>query len=487
MLIKSLLILGGASAVSLSIFSNYSALQNQKATMENQNNAGMALSILKKEVSRINNSAEWYVPAGNNTLKEYTTLPAYFDNNRLGANRVPFLYCPVSGGSTGGGGQVNNPDGTSYSIAVTANPARSGKDYVTSSSYGHTDALAFIVSAQGNKREIPNCNDIQKINGVYTVEDGQVFPLTMADVLATQSSKAVEDVVVTANHTNNSIETGDEVVSKSLTTNLERFKNNTVRELIVYLEDGVYNLPVDTMVSDSIKGKKLTFVGNGIVEINTNNVDLKGVDLVLDNVELNSNVAINSSYLNIDNSLIQDLSVIDGKVSATNIEAGNVTATGSSISIRENFDIGRMDMLAGSEVNFVDGNGFAGNTSLGIGISGAKVSISNTVITLTGSTGINNQGELVTWNSDIKSTGGNYGILSSNGAINRLNGDLFINGTQPTYSFFDSGSTGLVAGNGGFAGSCFNGSIFNPLETITTLDGTTYDIPNPNNQQGWSC
>lgn len=485
--IVSIMVVLGASTISASLFVNYNALQNQKAVLENNENANQALSILKQEVSRINGSAEWYVPAGDNTLAPYTTLPTYFDNNRLGANRVPFLYCPVSGDSTGGGVEVSNPDGSSYSIATTPNPARSNQPFVTGSSFGHNDALAFIVSPLGSNRTLPNCEDIEKVNGVYTVENGQVFALTMADVVASKESRMIQNVVVTPNHTNNAIEDGSEIISKSLITNIERFKNNTVRELIVSLESGVYTLPNNFLVSDSIRGKKIVFVGNGSVEINTNQVDLNGVDIELNNVELNADIVINSSDLTIENSLVGDLNIRDGKVSARNIEAGDISINASKVSISENFDIGRIDSLAGSQVNFIDGNGFVGNSSLGIGVLGSTLSISNTVITLTGSTAINNQGEVITWNSDVRSTGGTYGILSSNGASNRLNGDLFVNGIQPSFSFFDTGSTGLVAGNASFGGSCFNGNVFEPLETISVPEQGTYSIPNPNNQQEWNC
>lgn len=459
---------------------------------ENQQIVKNVKDLLIKDISHINNSSEFFVPAGDNTLTGYTALPSYLDNKRFSSAGAPFLYCPTSGANTTAGtGSVILPDGDVYSVDTTPNPAKSGYEYVTGSSFKKDDVLAFIVSPTGNRGSVPSCADIVKQQGVYTIPKGQVFTITEADVLANNTAGSIEVVRVDPTHTNDTtLEDGTELRSKSLVTNLERFKNSTAKEMVVYLEDGTYSLPAGTLEATNIEGKRLSFVSNQNTVIDTPKIDMKGVDISFKNLDTTAEVVANTSRLTLDGAEVgsitakgADIRAIDSRV------VGSSTITGSTFRVSGGFDFGEVQLLSGSKLNLVEANGYLGGTSLGIGNLGSIVSIDGSTVEIGGSTAINNQGEVIVWNSTVTATGATYGILSSNGGINRIsNSDMFLSGTQPTYAFFDDNGTALVAGNGSFSGGqCFEGEVFDDLATITTAENGTQTVPNPNNQASWSC
>lgn len=487
-----MLVLGGISGTSYLATNAVVQLNFNQALLKNQRIGDDVKSLLLKDITYINNSSQFYVPAGDDTLTDYTALPAYFGSKRHSAGGVPFLYCPTSGYSiTTGGDTVIQPDGNVYAIDTTPNPAKSGYEYVTASSMKMDDVLAFVVSPLANKTDVPNCSDITKQNGGYAVANGQLFTITEADVLAQNDVASIDVERVNPTYTNDStLEDGSEFRSKSLITNMEKFKNSTIKEMVIYLEAGTYNLPAGTMESSAIEGKKLTLSSSGSAVINTPTIDFKGVDINFKNVDTNADVVANTSRLTLDGSEVGSITAKGADIRAMDSRVvGSSTITGSTFRVSDSFDFGEVQLLSGSKLNLVDANGYLGGTSLGIGNLGSTVSIDGSTVEIGGSTAINNQGEVVVWNSIITSTGAIYGILSSNGGINRIsNSDMFLSGTQPTYAFFDDNGTALVAGNGSFSGGqCFEGEVFDDLATITTVENGTQVVPNPNDQQSWTC
>lgn len=480
------------------VYTSYQSVSLQNSVrlnnsiMANQQVAGEAKRLLIEDISRINNSSEFFVPAGDNSFVSYTTLPSYFENKRLSSGGVPFLYCPTSGVPIStGSGNVGLPNGNSYGIDTTPNPARSGYEYVTGSSFQKDNVLAFIVSPIGNRSTLPSCTDITKTQGVYTVSGGQVFTVTEADVIANKQSNTVIEARVNPSHTNDaSLEDGTELQSRSLTTNIERFKNSTVKEMVVYLEAGTYDLPAGTLEANGIESKRLSLVGNGSVVINTPTINMKGVDISLRGVDTTADVAINTSRLTLDDAEAGSITARGGDITARESRVvGSTTINGSTLRVTDAFDFGQVQALSGSRLDFIDANGTIEGSSFGLGILGSTVSMDGSTVAISGTTAINNQGEVIVWNSTVTTTGATYGILSSNGGINRIsNSDMFLSGTQPTYAFVDDNGTALVAGNGSFSGGqCFEGEIFEELATISIPEGGTYTVPNPNNQATWAC
>jgi hypothetical protein len=487
-----MLMIGGLSGTSYLATNAVVQLSFNQALLKNQRIGGEVKNLLLKDITRINNSSYFYVPSGDNTLTDYTTLPTYFGSKRYSAGSVPFLYCPTSGYSiTTGGDTVLLPDSDVYAIDTVSNPAKSGYNYVTGSSFKMDDVLAFVVSPLANATDIPSCNNITKQNGGYAVANGQLFTITKADVLAQNNIDTVHIERVNPTYTNdNTLEDGSEFNSKSLITNIEKFKNSSIKEMVIYLEDGTYNLPAGTMVSDLIKGKKLTLSSSGSAIINTPTIDFKGVDIEFNNVDTNADIVAKTSRLTLDGTEIGSITAKGADIRAMDSRVvGSTTLNGSTLRVSDTFDFGQVQALSGSNIDFIEANGTIEGTSLGIGIAGSTVSIDGSTVAIAGSTAINNQGELVVWNSTVSSTGATYGILSSNGGINRIsNSDMFLSGTQPTYAFFDDNGTALVAGNGSFSGGqCFEGEIFDDLATITTVENGTQTVPNPNDQQNWTC
>jgi hypothetical protein len=245
------------------------------------------------------------------------------------------------------------------------------------------------------------------------------------------------------------------------------------------------------MVSDLIKGKKLTLSSSGSAIINTPTIDFKGVDIEFNNVDTtNADIVANTSRLTLDGAEVGSITAKGADIRAMDSRVvGSSTITGSTFRVSGGFDFGEVQLLSGSKLNLVEANGYLGGSSLGIGNLGSIVSIDGSTVEIGGSTAINNQGEVIVWNSTVTATGATYGILSSNGGINRIsNSDMFLSGTQPTYAFFDDNGTALVAGNGSFSGGqCFEGEIFDDLATITTVENGTQTVPNPNDQQNWTC
>lgn len=487
-----MLVLGGISGTSYLATNSVVQLSFNQALLKNQRIGDAVKSLLLKDITYINNSSQFYVPAGDDTLTDYTALPAYFGSKRHSAGGVPFSYCPTSGYSiTTGSDTVIQPDGNVYAIDTTSNPAKSGYDYVTGSSMKMDDVLAFVVSPLANKTDVPSCSDITKQNGGYAVANGQLFTITEADVLAQNDVASIDVERVNPTFTNDStLEDGSEFRSKSLITNIEKFKNSTIKEMVIYLEAGTYNLPVGTMESTAIEGKKLTLSSNGSAIINTPTINFKGVDVNFRNINTGADVVVNTSRLTLEASEIGSLTAKKADIRAIDSRVvDSTTIVGSTLRVSDSFDFGDIQLLSGSQMNIVDANGSVEGSSFGIGILGSKVSIDNSTVLIAGSTAINNQGELVVWNSAVSSTGAIYGILSSNGGINRIsNSDMFLTGTQPTYAFFDDNGTALVAGNGSFSGGqCFEGEVFDDLATITTVENGTQVVPNPNDQQNWTC
>tara|TARA_R110002020_G_scaffold15528_5_gene55138 strand:- start:713 stop:2197 length:1485 start_codon:yes stop_codon:yes gene_type:complete len=464
---------------------------NSKAIIENKEIAKDVKSLLIKDIHRINNSSEFFAPVGDTSISSYTALPQSFGDKRYTSGGVAFQYCPVSGSDTSYTSQVSLSGGGNYSVSTINNPARSGYEYVNGSELTHDGVIAFILSPIGNKNNTPSCEDIQKVQGNYIVPKGQVFAITETDLLVNEQSNAVIEARVNSTYTNDtSLEDGTELRSKSLVINLERFKNSTAKEMVVYLEDGTYNLPAGTLEATNIEGKRLSFVSNQNTVIDTPRIDMKGVDISFKDLDTTAEVVANTSRLTLDGAEVgsitakgADIRAIDSRV------VGRSTIAGSTFRVSGGFDFGEVQLLSGSKLNLIEANGYLGGTSLGIGILGSTVSMDGSTVEIGGSTAINNQGEVIVWNSTVTSTGATYGILSSNGGINRIsNSDMFLSGSQPTYAFFDDNGTALVAGNGSFSGGqCFEGEIFDDLATITTAENGTQTVPNPNNQELWSC
>lgn len=490
-IIITMIVLSGIGATSYLTINSLQTANQNNAILQNQRKATEIKDLLVNDIHRINNSSEFFTPVGDNTIADYTSLPSFLGNKRFTAGGVPFLYCPTSGSATPTGSEVTLPDFTTYSISTINNPAKAGYEYVNGSSLKVNDVLAFIVSPLGNKSTMPSCEDITYTQGNYIVGKGQVFAITEMDLLSHEQNASIIEARVNETYTNDSsLEDGTEVKSKSLITNIERFKSSTINEMIVYLEAGTYDIPSDVMVDVDQKGKKLTFVGNGSVVINTPDIDFKGVDISFKNVDTVADVAINSSRFTLDGAEVGSVTATGADIRAIESNVvGSTTLTGSSLVVTDAFDFGQVQLFSGSSMDIVDANGTIIGSSVGIGVLGSKVSIDNSTVEIGGSTAINNQGELVVWNSTVTSQGGSYGVLSSNGGINRVsNSDMFVSGTLPSYAFFDDNGTALVAGNGNFGGiQCVEGEVFDDLATITTTDSTTHTVPNPNNQAEWTC
>lgn len=510
-LVAMMIIMAG---VGVTAYLTASSMQSThfKQAIEDNNEIGMeAKELLIMDIHRINNSSEFYAPVGDNSIESYTALPAFLGSKRHTLSGVALQYCPTSGSaSTSISKKVVNKDGSEYSISTINNPAKAGYDYVNGSDLKLNNVIAFIVSPLGSNTDMPSCSQItyNSQHGQYIAPKGQVFAVTEMDMLSNEVNRSIVEARVNPAITNNpALETGEELTSKSLTTNIESFKNSTTQEMIVYLESGVYNVPAGTMNSSNVDGKKLTLVGNGSATINASSIDMEGIDFRVKNVGINSDIAINNSKVNLEDSSIGsivlkngELSIVDSKVNGS-IEAkgsdlraingtvdGSTVLKGSTLRIADTFDFGQVQALHGSTVNIVDANGEIDNTTRGIGILGSTVSIDSSTVNIGGATAIQNQGELVIWNSDIRSKGSSYGILSDNGGVNRIfESEIFTKGNGSFNPFFDDNGTALVSGyNSSFGGSC-SGEIFEAIATIKDMNGVDQPVPNPNNQASWNC
>lgn len=510
-LVIMMIIFAGAGATSYLTLSSMQTNNFNQAIADNNEIGKEAKELLIRDIHRINNSSEFYAPVGDNTSTGYTTLPEFLGSKRFSSNGTALQYCPTSGSSTtSSSDKVLQSNGTDYSISTINNPAKAGYKYVDGSDLKLNNVLAFILSPLGSNKDIPSCNDISYKDGVYTATKGQVFAITEMDMISNEVNNSISQARVDPTSTNDlSLENGKELTSKSLTTNIKRFKSSNIQEMIIYLEAGVYDVPVGVMKSSSIEGKRLFLVGNGSATINTPSIDMEGVDITIKGVNTDSDFAINNSRVSLDNAevgsivsrggeLVAKDSTINGSIDAQGSDmramdstvVGDTIFKGSTLRITDSFDFGQVQAISGSTVNIVDANGEIDNTNFGIGISGSIVSIDGSTVNIGGATAINNKGELVIWNSDIRSKGSAYGILSSNGGVNRISGsDVFKKGGPTLNAFYDDNGTALVAGSSSsFGGEC-KGDVFNDLTTkITTVSGEqTVSIPNPNNQASWSC
>lgn len=400
------------------------------------------------------------MPAGNNT----GTFNAPPDEASVFVNNE-YVYCPYAQNNIVSGTTYNVKQVVgSYNVGVINNTITSGKNYVISSPAPIFSNIAFILIKPKDKTNPPACNDIEKRENGYGVDNGSVEVVFFNEILNSDIIK--KEVVEISNSNGENINTYFDKMNTyqndELNIMINKSENNPILSATLVNQTPTKNKSI--YIRSNQSGTKTTLTGStstivfegfnveikDIIFTNGTKLVFKNSNVILKNTTL-PNLYFEDSKVNIDTSIVNNYMTGNDIINAINSE---INFTGSS-QIR--------DLSVNGAVKLYNSKMFLKPSSLVNVYSGGN--IENIIL---------NNSNLGIYNARMNyyNTSKAYGLITVD-----LNSNLYIDNSI-LFSVFDSQAGILANGNVNIRNSTltispFDNGIITGSGASLTMNGTT--------------